>query len=192
MRRNNNIMIKRKILTLSILLISTILIIGQNQKPEYKNNFEFYEDGTIITEPGVKKRLFTWGKTTTFTAKTTESKGNKGSNGYAVSSENQGVNCVKYFNLENGETYIWKIAVKVEGDVKSSKGKYALKVLSGKGDMSHKYIEQIIDEPEFGKWIEYKNEFTVIEGYEKLNVQVSRWASGTKLCVDDFVVRKKN
>lgn len=184
-------MIKRKILSLSILVIITTLSIGQNQKPEYNNNFEGYEDGTILNEPGVKKRLFTWGETTTFTAKNTESKGNKGSNGYAVSSENQGVNCVKYFNLEKGETYVWQIAVKIEGDVPSWKGKYSLKVISGKGDNAFKYIEENIDEPEFDKWIEYKKEFTVLEGYEKLNVQVARWASGTTLCVDDFILKKK-
>jgi hypothetical protein len=177
-----------KTISISIFVLITTLSTGQNQKPEYKNNFEGYEDGTDLTEPGVKKRLFAWGETTKFIAKNSDGKGNNGSNGYAESSKNQGVNCVKYFTLEKGETYIWKIAVKIEGNGKVN---YALKASSGKGDKAHKYIEQNIDEPEIGKWIEYKNEFTVKEGYEKLNVQVSRWASGTKLCVDDFILKKK-
>ena len=40
--------------------------------------------------------------------------------------------------------------------------------------------------------MQHNNEFTVKEGYEKLNVLVYRWGSENKLCIDDFVVRKKN
>ena len=182
----------KKILTLFVLMTSTTFFVAQSQKPEYNNNFESYENGTVLTEPGVKKRLFTWGKGTTFTAIKSEGKGNKGSNGYAESSSNEGVYCVKYFTLEAGTTYKWKIAVKIEGDVPSFKRKYSLKVSSGKGDNSFKYLDLSIDDPESGKWIEHNNEFTVKEGYEKLNVLLYRWGGDNKVCIDDFVVKKKN
>ena len=113
-------------------MTSTTFFVAQSQKPEYNNNFESYENGTVLTEPGIKKRLFTWGKGTTVTAIKSEGKGNKGSNGYAESSSNESVYCVKYFTLEAGTTYKWKIAVKIEGDVLSFKRKYSLKVSSGK------------------------------------------------------------
>ena len=192
MHLNEKIMIYRKILNLFVLMTSTTFFVAQSQKPEYNNNFESYENGTVLTEPGVKKRLFTWGKGTTFTSIKSDGKGNKGSNGYAESTSNEGVYCVKYFTLEAGTTYKWKIAVKIEGDVPSFKRKYSLKVSSGKGDKSFKYIDLSIDDPESGKWIEHNNEFTVKEGYEKLNVLVYRWGGDNKVCIDDFVVKKKN
>ena len=185
-------MINKEILSMFIMVMSTTIFVAQNQKPEYRNNFESYEDGTVLTEAGVKNRLFTWGKTTTFTAKKSEGKGNNGSNGYAESSSNEGVYCVKYFTLEPGITYKWKIAVKIEGDVPSFKRKYSLKVSSGKGEEAYKYLDISIDDPESGKWMQHNNEFTVKEGYEKLNVLVYRWGGENKLCIDDFVVRKKN
>ena len=93
-------MINKEILSIFIMVMSTTIFVAQNQKPEYRNNFESYEDGTVLTEAGVKNRLFTWGKTTTFTARKSEGKGNNGSNGYAESSSNEGVYCVKYFTIE--------------------------------------------------------------------------------------------
>ena len=56
--------------------------------------------------------------------------------GLPKSSTNQGVYCVKYFTLEAGSSYIWKIAVKLEGGDQSKKIQYALKVTSGKGENS--------------------------------------------------------
>ncbi len=185
-------MINKEILSICIMVVGTTFCVAQNQKPEYRNNFESYEEGTILTEPGVKKRLFTWGDKTKFSSVNTEGKGNKGSNGYAESSTNESVYCVKYFTLEAGTTYEWKVAVKIEGDVPSFKRKYSLKVSSGKGDKAYKYIDKSIDDPEPGKWIEYNNEFTVKEGHEKLNVLVYRWGGDNKLCIDDFVLKKMN
>jgi hypothetical protein len=43
-----------------------------------------------------------------------------------------------------------------------------------------------------GEWNEFKNEFTVKEGAEKINVTVYRWADGTSMCIDDFLVKKIN
>ena len=53
---------KLKLLIITLLICSSFSLTSQDQKPEYKNNFENYENGTILTEAGVKKRLFTWGK----------------------------------------------------------------------------------------------------------------------------------
>ena len=43
-----------------------------------------------------------------------------------------------------------------------------------------------------GEWNEFKNEFTVKEGAEKINVTVYRWADGTSMWIDDFLVKKIN
>ena len=181
-----------KLLIITLLICSSFSLTSQDQKPEYKNNFENYENGTILTEPGVKKRLFTWGKETKFTAVYSEGMGNKRSNGFAKSSTNQGVYCVKYFTLEAGSSYIWKIAVKLEGGDQSKRIQYALKVTSGKGENSHNYVSKIIKDSKMGEWNEFKNEFTVKEGAEKINVTVYRWADGTSMCIDDFLVKKIN
>ena len=185
-------MSKKEILSIFIFILSTTIFKAQNHKPEYKNNFENYEDGALLTKPGVKKRLFTWGEKTSFKAVKNEGKGNNGSSGYAESSTNESVYCVKYFTLESGVTYEWKIAVKIEGNVPSFKRKYSLKVSSGQGEKAYKYLDISVDNPESGKWIEHNNEFTVKEGFEKLNVLVYRWGGDNKVCVDDFIIRKKN
>ena len=71
-------MINKEILSICIIVVGTTFCVAQNQKPEYRNNFESYEEGTILTEPGVKKRLFTWGDKTKFSSVNKEGKGNKG------------------------------------------------------------------------------------------------------------------
>ena len=48
---------KLKLLIITLLICSSFSLTSQDKKPEYKNNFENYENGTILTEPGVKKRL---------------------------------------------------------------------------------------------------------------------------------------
>ena len=67
-----------------------------------------------------------------------------------------------------------------------------MKVTSGKGENAHNYVSKIIEDSKIGEWNEFKNEFTVKEGGEKINVTVYRWADGTSMCIDDFLVKKIN
>ena len=56
----------------------------------------------------------------------------------------------------------------------SFKRKYSLKFHQEKVK-NYKYLDISIDDPESGKWMQHNNEFTVKEGFEKLNVLVYRW-----------------
>ena len=58
-------------------------------------------------------------------------------------------------------------------------------------DDIHVYGEDKVKEPGENKWKTHKLEFTVIEGREKVALQVYRWAEGVTLNIDDFKLIKK-
>ena len=71
------------------------------------------------------------------------------------------------------------------------KSNYSVNVISGKKEDRHIYAEEKLVEPKANKWKTTEIEFTVIEGKEKVTIQLYRWAKDVTMNVDDFKLIKK-
>jgi len=160
------------------------------QKSDFHQTFETLEKGKDITK--LQNGKFTaWGKST-WTVSEKKGKGNRASDKFASSDGTMNATLVVYKNLEVGATYEFRVAVKItnaKGNAK--KTNYSVKASSGKKGDIHKYGEVKLVEPGGNNWKLHRFEFTVIEGREKVALQVYRWAEGVILNIDDFQLIKK-
>jgi len=162
----------------------------QAQSTVFFENFESLESGQNIAELQ-KKKFQSWGNAV-WTVSESEGQGFDKSNKYVSSGNEENSALVKFKNLEAGASYVFSVAVKVTGfEGKPQNGNYNVKVTSGKKGDRHKYGKQDVKNPEADKWEKHVIKFTVIEGREKVVLQVYRWAKGTTIHVDDFKLEKK-
>tara|TARA_R110002049_G_scaffold45604_2_gene132933 strand:- start:46214 stop:46768 length:555 start_codon:yes stop_codon:yes gene_type:complete len=168
-----------------VLVVLGFVFNGYAQNANYSQDFESFEKGTNLLKIK-KKRFNSWGGAT-WTVSQTNKKGNNKSDKFATSGDKVNATLVQYHNLEVGKTYLFKVAVKITnaGGV-NWKTNYAVKVISGAKGNTHIYGENNVKEPGENKWREHKIVFTVLEGKEKVALQVYRWAEGITLNVDDF------
>lgn len=159
------------------------------QQVIFDQTFENLEEGVDILK--LKKGKFaTWGKGK-WTVSKKKKKGNNKSNKFATSDGIEGATLVQYANLEVGETYEFSVAVKITnaGGV-NWKTNYTVKVTSGKKGDIHEYGSEILKEPGEGSWKVHKMKFTVVEGRERVTMNVYRWAKDIVLNIDDFKLVK--
>ena len=175
-------------ITLMTLLAFSFSVYAQNTN--FSQNFENLDSGKDITKLE-KGKFTTWGNST-WTVTEKKGAGNNKSDKFASSDGAVNATLVLFKTLEVGATYEFSVAVKMtnaKGNAK--KTNYMVKATSGKkGDM-HKYAEDKVVEPGENQWKQHKIQFTVIEGREKVALQVYRWAEGITLNVDDFKLEKK-
>lgn len=176
------------------LLILLAFVVGVNftsqaQKVIFSQDFESSSEGTNV-KALQKNKLTTWSGAQ-FTVSENKGKGNNSSNKFASSHGTENAAIVLYRDLEVGATYVFSVAVKMtEVDGKSVKANYTINATSGKkGDM-HRYGQEKV-EPKGNNWKVHKLEFTVVEGREKVALNVYRWAKDATLNVDDFQLIKK-
>lgn len=179
-----------KKLFISLITVTCLVFTVNAQKVEISQNFENLEKGTDILTLE-KGKFNSWGKST-WTVTEQEGEGYEKSNKFASSGEAENATLVQYKNLEVGATYVFSVAVKMSNTGSQAwKTNYAVKAVSGKkGDM-HVYKVDDMKEPGADKWTLHELEFTVVEGKERVALQVYRWAKDVILNVDNFKLVKK-
>lgn len=179
---------KQLLVILSVFFSITLTV--NAQKTLVNQTFENLEKGEDILKLQ-KEKYKTWGKST-WTVTEKKGKGFEKSNKFVSSGDEENANLVQYKNLEVGETYVFSVAVKMTNTGKQGwKSNYAVKATSGNKGDTHVYKVDDMKEPGANKWKQHKLEFTVIEGRERLALQVYRWAPNTTLNVDNFKLVKK-
>lgn len=177
-------------LILTLITVVCISFQTQAQNNNFNQDFELLAKGDNILKLQ-KKKFTTWGKST-WTVSETEGQGNNKSNKFASSGAEENATLVLYKDLEVGSTYVFSVAVKMTNAQGAAwKTNYSVKVTAGKKGDIHVYGEDKVKEPGENKWKTHKMEFTVVEGREKVALQVYRWAKGVTLNIDDFKLIKK-
>lgn len=169
-------------------IILCIAILTSNAQTLMNQDFESLDKGTNILE--LEKGSFnSWGKST-WTVSEKKKKGFDKSSKYATSGVAKNANLVKYRKLKVGEKYKFSVAVKMSGADMDWKANYIVKVFSGKkGDM-HVYKEIKTKDTEQDAWHLHEITFTIKEGRENICFQVSRWAEGVTMHIDNFRLEK--
>tara|TARA_B100000809_G_scaffold237914_1_gene258235 strand:- start:29625 stop:30167 length:543 start_codon:yes stop_codon:yes gene_type:complete len=178
-----------KTIYIAVIAIFTMTIVSQAQIIT-NENFESLEAGQDILK--LKKGKFnTWGKST-WTVTEQAGGGFHKSDKFASSGGEENATLAQSKKLEVGETYVFSVAVKMtDTGGQGWKSNYSVKVISGGKADTHIYKGDNMKEPGADLWKQHKIEFTVVEGREKVTLQVYRWAPGTILNIDDFKIKKK-
>lgn len=156
----------------------------------FKQDFEKLAAGQDILTLQ-KGKFSTWGKST-WTVTEAAGGGYANSDKFATSGPEENATLVQYRTLEVGETYVFSVAVKMDGTGGANwKGNYAVIASSGEKNKMHNYGKIEVKEPEEGKWQIHTIEFKVKKKKDVIAFRIYRWKPDVNISVDNFTIEKK-
>ena len=145
------------------------------------DDFENYNENSNIINlsPSIYSK---WGDVS-WTIEKSNGNGVNGSNQYAKSNASAEVNLKRTFtNLEVGKSYVFRIYTQIKNEPDADKRSHKIQVVSGE----HTYNTTSINRPNSDEWIETAIEFTVLQNFDNVELQLYRNHAGGNVLVDNF------
>ena len=175
-----DIIMKKVLLSVLAAMMLTVFYVSADVTV-YENGFESYDAGHNLLQG--TDTFIVWAPATGVSVIEDATAAKSGSKYALTDAQTKWASYLKEFNLTAGETYVWTMWTKVDGDNKGRK----IKIQS---TAAHVYLAPTNVAAGDG-WIETSAEFTVVEGREYVQIQIIDLANTPAIAIDDIKLVKK-
>ncbi len=170
-----------KNISIYTLIFCSLSFYGATQEIIYSQDFEDQKIGTELTKG--KLKFQGWNKSVWLVQQDDDTN-------VGISTDQSKVFLVKVFEVIPGATYRWTLDTKAVNNGPAWKRTHTLSVTTGKRNESQQLTKQNISEPKAGKWISSSLEFTVPKNKTEISLQLFRFAGGTTMSIDNYLLTK--